>query len=81
MGVTMFWQAKLTPPSPGMDPTQQKIMRYMPLMFMVFLYNYSAALTLYWTTQNLLTILQTKLTKTKDPLPAAPAPAAGGKRK
>lgn len=84
MGVTMFWQAKLTPPSPGMDPTQQKILRYMPLMFMVFLYNYSAALTLYWTTQNLLTILQTKLTKTEPqaatPTPA-PAPAARGKRK
>jgi membrane protein insertase Oxa1/YidC/SpoIIIJ len=37
---------------------------------MVFLYGYSAALTLYWTTQNLLTILQTKLTKT-EPAPAA----------
>jgi YidC/Oxa1 family membrane protein insertase len=39
-------------------------MRYMPLMFLAFLYNYSAGLTLYWTVQNLLTILQTKLTKT-----------------
>jgi YidC/Oxa1 family membrane protein insertase len=75
MGATMLWQARLTPPSPGMDPMQQKIMKYMPLMFMVFLYTYSAALTLYWTTNNLLTILQTKLTKTKEPAPA-PAPAA-----
>jgi YidC/Oxa1 family membrane protein insertase len=64
MGATMLWQAHLTPPSPGMDPTQQKVMRYMPLMFLAFLYNYSAGLTLYWTVQNLLTILQTKLTKT-----------------
>jgi YidC/Oxa1 family membrane protein insertase len=64
MGVTMLWQARMTPPSPGMDPTQQKIMKYMPLMFMVFLYNFSAGLTLYWTVQNLLTILQTKLTRT-----------------
>jgi len=72
MGATMLWQAHLTPPSPGMDPTQQKIMRYMPLMFLAFLYNYSAGLTLYWTVQNLLTILQTKLTKTA---PAATAPA------
>jgi len=81
MGATMLWQARLTPPSPGMDPTQQKLMRYMPLMFMVFLYNYSAALTLYWTTQNLLTILQTKLTKTKEPATATPAPTPAGKRK
>lgn len=66
MGATMFWQAQLTPLSPGMDPMQQKIMKYLPLMFMVFLYNYSAALTVYWTTNNLLTILQTKLTKMKD---------------
>jgi YidC/Oxa1 family membrane protein insertase len=73
MGATMLWQAHLTPPSPGMDPTQQKIMRYMPLMFLAFLYNYSAGLTLYWTVQNLLTILQTKLTRT------APAVVAPGK--
>jgi len=30
-------------PSPGMDPSQQKIMRYMPLIFMLFLYNFSPA--------------------------------------
>jgi YidC/Oxa1 family membrane protein insertase len=63
MGATMVWQARMTPPSPGMDPAQQKIMKYMPLMFMVFLYNFSAGLTLYWTVQNLLTIAQMKLTK------------------
>lgn len=80
MGATMLWQARLTPPSPGMDPVQQKIMKYMPLMFMVFLYNFSAGLTLYWTVQNLLTIAQMKLTKSSDPeskpgpKPLAPAP-------
>src|SRR6266576_7225249 len=71
MGVTMLWQSHLTPPSPGMDPMQQKIMRYMPLMFMAFLYNFSAGLTLYWTVQNLLTILQTKLTKAASANPPA----------
>jgi YidC/Oxa1 family membrane protein insertase len=35
----------------------------MPLMFIVSLYNFSAGLTLYWTVQNMLSILQTKLTK------------------
>ena len=74
MGVTMLWQSHLTPPSPGMDPMQAKMMRYMPLMFMVFLYNFSAGLTLYWTVQNLLTIAQTKLTKTIQ----APGPPAKG---
>jgi YidC/Oxa1 family membrane protein insertase len=74
MGATMLWQAHLTPPSPGMDPAQQKIMRYMPLLFMVFLYNYSSGLALYWTVNNLLTVLQTKLTRTSTAA-VAPAPA------
>jgi YidC/Oxa1 family membrane protein insertase len=74
MGVTMLWQARLTPPSPGMDPMQAKMMRYMPLMFIVFLYNFSAGLALYWTVQNLLTIAQTKLTKMA---PGAAAPVKG----
>ncbi|MCC7376630.1 MAG: membrane protein insertase YidC [Verrucomicrobiales bacterium] len=66
MGATMLWQARLTPMSPSMDPAQQKIMKYMPLMFMVFLYNFSAGLTLYWTVSNLLSILQMKLTRARD---------------
>ena len=73
MGVTMFIQARMTPASPGMDPAQQAMMKYMPLIFMVFLYSQPAGLTLYWTVQNLLTILQTKLTNAKEPAPAAPA--------
>ncbi|HLP78846.1 MAG TPA: membrane protein insertase YidC [Candidatus Paceibacterota bacterium] len=81
MGVTMFWQAQLTPPSPGMDPMQQKIMRYMPLMFMVFLYNYSSGLALYWTINNLLTILQTKLTRTQPLTPATAGPALTSPKK
>jgi len=73
MGATMFWQAQLTPPSPGMDPAQQKIMKYFPMVFLVILYNYSAGLTLYWTVQNLLSIAQMKLTKTTDNKAAEPA--------
>jgi YidC/Oxa1 family membrane protein insertase len=86
MGATMFWQARLTPPSPGMDAGQQKIMKYFPLIFLFILYNYSAGLTLYWTVQNLLSIAQMKLTKTVDPAGpatakiAAPAPAPRKKK-
>jgi len=79
MGATQLWQMRLTPPSPGMDPLQQKMMQYMPLMFLFILYNFSSGLTLYWTVQNLLTIAQMKLTKAssaKSAPPAAPAPAA-----
>ncbi|HTV75836.1 MAG TPA: membrane protein insertase YidC, partial [Candidatus Baltobacteraceae bacterium] len=63
MGGAMLWQSHLQPPSPGMDPGQAKMMRYMPLIFLLFLYNYSAGLALYWTVNNLLTIAQTKITK------------------
>jgi YidC/Oxa1 family membrane protein insertase len=59
-----LWQTHMTPASPQMDPAQQRLFRWMPLMFLALFYNYSAGLTLYWTVQNLLTILQTKLTKT-----------------
>ena len=75
MGGAMLWQSHLTPPTPGMDPAQAKLMRYLPLVILIFLYNYSAGLALYWTANNLLTILQTKLTRNlRDP--AAPAKAA-----
>ena len=72
MGGAMLWQSHLTPPSPGMDPAQAKMMRYMPLMFLVFLYTYSSGLALYWTVNNVLTIVQTKRTKMSQ-TPAAPA--------
>jgi YidC/Oxa1 family membrane protein insertase len=65
----------LLPPSPGMDPAQQKMMRWLPAMFILFLYNYSSGLALYWTVNNLLTVAQTKLTKTNTP--AASATPAG----
>ena len=82
MGATMFVQARMQPASPGMDPAQQAMMKYMPLIFLVFLYGQPAGLTLYWTVQNLLTILQTKLTKAKNELvPATIAPIAPPKKK
>ena len=78
MGGAMLWQTHLTPPSPGMDASQQKLMRYMPLIFLVFLYNYSGGLALYMTISTSLSVLQTKLTKNlKDPAAptGTPAPA------
>jgi YidC/Oxa1 family membrane protein insertase len=78
MGGAMLWQSHLTPPSPGMDPSQQKLMRYMPLIFLVFLYNYSGGLALYMTISTSLSVLQTKVTRNlKDP--AGPAAVAGPK--
>ena len=67
MGGAMLWQSHLTPASPGMDPAQQKMMRWLPAMFILFLYNYSSGLALYWTVNNVLTIVQTKMTKANVP--------------
>ena len=40
---------------------------------MVFLYNFSSGLALYWTINNILTIVQTKLTRMNQPAAAPPA--------
>lgn len=66
MSVSMLYQMRLTPQSPTMDPAQQKIFKYMPVMFMFILYGYSSGLTLYWTVNNILSIIQTKLVKNED---------------
>jgi YidC/Oxa1 family membrane protein insertase len=62
-----------------MDPGQQKMMRYMPLLFVAMFYRMSSGLVLYWTVSNLLSILQTKMTKMTDE--TAPKPAAVVPRK
>jgi len=56
MAGTSFWMMRVTPKSG--DATQQRVMMFMPVIFVVFCYNFAAALALYYTTQNLFTILQ-----------------------
>ncbi len=57
MAVSTIVQMHMTPATG--DATQVKIMRWMPLMFFLFCYTYPSALGLYWTTSNLISILQT----------------------
>lgn len=45
MGITMFFQQKLTPTT--MDPTQQKILNFMPILFALFMLSLPSGLTLY----------------------------------
>jgi YidC/Oxa1 family membrane protein insertase len=56
MGATMFLQQKMSPP-PG-DPTQAKMMMFMPLIFTVIFINFPAGLVLYWLTNNIFSIGQ-----------------------
>lgn len=66
MAGTMVWQMAISPKSG--DAMQQRIFYFMPIIFLVFCYNYASGLALYWTTQNLFSIVQLYLTRNK-PLP------------
>jgi YidC/Oxa1 family membrane protein insertase len=54
----MWFTQKLTPQAPGMDPMQQKMMQYMPLVFGVLFAFMPAGLVLYWITNGSLGLLQ-----------------------
>ena len=56
-GLTMFLTSKMTPMT-GMDPMQQKIMTYMPLIFAVMMAFFPAGLVLYWTFNGVLGLAQ-----------------------
>jgi YidC/Oxa1 family membrane protein insertase len=56
MGVTMFLQQKLAP-QPA-DPTQAKVMMFLPVIFTFMMGTFPAGLVIYWAWSNLLGILQ-----------------------
>jgi len=56
MGASMFFQQKLTPTTA--DPTQAKIMMFLPVVFTFMFLNFASGLVLYWFVNNLLSILQ-----------------------
>lgn len=60
MGASMFLLQKMSP-TPVADPMQQKIMNFMPLIFMVFFLWFPSGLVLYWLVSNLITIAQQQL--------------------
>ena len=57
MGGAMFVQQMLTPMQTA-DPAQAKMMKFMPLIFMVFFLWFPAGLVLYYTANSVLSILQ-----------------------
>ena len=56
MGLTMHIQMSLNPPPP--DPIQAKIFKLMPIFFTFLLATFPAGLVIYWTWNNLLSIIQ-----------------------
>jgi YidC/Oxa1 family membrane protein insertase len=53
MVATQFFMQQMTPQAAGVDPNQQKMMKFMPLMFGFFFYNLPSGLVLYYLTSNL----------------------------
>lgn len=64
MGISMFYQSKLNP-APA-DPTQAKIMMFLPVIFTVMFLTFPAGLVLYWLINNVLSIAQQTYIKNKD---------------
>ncbi len=56
MGITMFVQMKMNPEPP--DPVQKMIFSYMPLFFIFLLASFPAGLVIYWSWNNLLSVIQ-----------------------
>ena len=85
MGASMVVTQRLTPSQA--DPTQQKIMMFMPIMFTFMFLWAPAGLVLYWLTSNVLGIGQQVITnrmigppKIQDRAPACGAPGQEGRR-
>ncbi len=57
MGITMYIHQKLTPTN-FQDKTQEKIFKFLPVIFTIMMATFPAGLVLYWTTNNILSILQ-----------------------
>lgn len=57
MGLMMFLQQRLTPTT-FTDPTQEKIMKFLPFIFVFFFMGFPAGLTLYWCVNNTFSVIQ-----------------------
>lgn len=57
MGGSMYLQQHLSPTTFN-DPMQEKIFKFLPLVFTIFLITFPAGLMLYWTVNNIFSILQ-----------------------
>jgi YidC/Oxa1 family membrane protein insertase len=58
LNAAIMWTTQKLSPAVGMDPTQQKMMQIMPLVFGVMFAFFPAGLVLYWVTNGALGLLQ-----------------------
>ena len=57
MGITMYAHQAITPNN-FTDPMQEKIFKFLPLIFTFFMATFAAGLVLYWTVNNILSFIQ-----------------------
>jgi len=57
MGASMYYQQKLTPNN-FTDPMQEKVFKYLPVIFTFFFLTFPSGLVLYWFVNNLFSIAQ-----------------------
>ena len=62
MGITMYIQ-QIMQPAMSTDETQAKIMKFLPLLFTIMFAGLPSGLVLYWTVNNILSIVQQKYIK------------------
>jgi len=74
MGIGMLLQQRMTPTTG--DPTQAKMMQFMPLIFLFFFIKAPAGLVLYWLTNTVLSVVQQVLVN-RPRLVASRAEASG----
>src|SRR6266702_827051 len=78
MAATQIWLMAMTPKTG--DDTQRRVMMFTPLIFLFICYNFAAALALYYTAQNLFSILQFYQNRNQ-PMPKLEKVVPAGKRK
>jgi YidC/Oxa1 family membrane protein insertase len=61
MGISMFISQKMTPMAPGSDPTQAKVMMFMPVIFTFMFLKVSSGLNLYFLCSNIFQIAFQKI--------------------
>ncbi|GAA4856789.1 membrane protein insertase YidC [Luteimonas vadosa] len=72
LNIAVMWATQKLSPMTGMDPMQQKMMQFMPIVFGAIMIFFPAGLVLYWVTNGALGLLQqwTLIRKYSDDTPA-----------
>jgi YidC/Oxa1 family membrane protein insertase len=71
MGIAMYLSTAMTPQVTGVDPAQQKMMKWMPIFMAAFFINLSAGLNLYILTSSLVGAGQQVYLNRTQPMPVA----------